>query len=428
MAFLAPLFLAGALAAAVPIVLHLLKREPEARVKFAAVKLLRRAPVEHADRRHLRELLLLALRVAALLLLALAFARPFLGRDVQAGHRASRSWRSTRRSACRRPDSSNARAQLAHAAVDRASVERSGRRRHVRRCRGGRVRPTADRALAQAAIEQASRVRARRAIAPPCRPPCSSSRARRHDRRRDRPAGDGLGRRRSHVGAGRRRPRGRRRRRGAAEPGRDVAPRRRSARRRHSKRVPRRVRRRDASVHDTAVPTAPPRVATTSAARWAPGKPCGSRWPARPARWRRSPSTIRAGRRQTTRGSSCSTTRTPCGAGRHGQRRSVADAFYVQQALTVAGGPRSALRGGAGRRGERDSSRGGTAPRRGRCVDDDPRPRAARTRAPGRVRPGRRRAADCGRTRHRRRRGRRHPRRRVDHISGRGAGTRRPRR
>jgi hypothetical protein len=77
MSFLSPLFLAGAAAAAVPIVLHLLKREPEMRVKFAAVKLIRQAPVEHTDRRRLRELLLLALRVTALILLALAFARPF---------------------------------------------------------------------------------------------------------------------------------------------------------------------------------------------------------------------------------------------------------------------------------------------------------------------------------------------------------------
>ncbi len=75
--FLAPLFLAGAAAAAVPIVLHLLKRQPEMRVKFPTVRLLKDAPVEHTDRRRLRELLLLALRVAALLLLALAFARPF---------------------------------------------------------------------------------------------------------------------------------------------------------------------------------------------------------------------------------------------------------------------------------------------------------------------------------------------------------------
>lgn len=77
LSFLSPLFLAGAVAAAVPIVLHLLKREPEARVKFAPVKLIKEAPVEYTDKRHLRELLLLALRVTALALLALAFARPF---------------------------------------------------------------------------------------------------------------------------------------------------------------------------------------------------------------------------------------------------------------------------------------------------------------------------------------------------------------
>ena len=77
LSFLSPLFLIGAMAAAVPIVLHLLKREPEARIRFSAVRLLRTAPVEHTRRRHFNELLLLLLRVAALLLLALAFARPF---------------------------------------------------------------------------------------------------------------------------------------------------------------------------------------------------------------------------------------------------------------------------------------------------------------------------------------------------------------
>src|SRR4051812_36852857 len=75
--FLSPVFLLGAAAAAVPVILHLLKREPEARVKFAAVRLLKRAPVEHTARHRLRELLLLALRVATLVLLAVAFARPF---------------------------------------------------------------------------------------------------------------------------------------------------------------------------------------------------------------------------------------------------------------------------------------------------------------------------------------------------------------
>src|SRR5436190_4463920 len=85
LSFLAPVFLAGAFAAAVPLVLHLLKREPEPRVKFAAVKLLKHAPVEYTQRRHLRELLLLALRIATLVLLALAFARPFFASGAAIG-------------------------------------------------------------------------------------------------------------------------------------------------------------------------------------------------------------------------------------------------------------------------------------------------------------------------------------------------------
>ncbi|HZR23701.1 MAG TPA: BatA domain-containing protein [Vicinamibacterales bacterium] len=78
LSFLSPLFLFGAAAAAIPIVLHLLKREPEPRIEFPAVRLLKRAPVENTERHRLRELLLLALRVATLVLLALAFARPFM--------------------------------------------------------------------------------------------------------------------------------------------------------------------------------------------------------------------------------------------------------------------------------------------------------------------------------------------------------------
>ena len=102
-----PLFLAGAAAAAVPIVLHLLKREPEDRVKFAPVQLIKQAPVEHTDRRRLRELLLLALRVTALVLLALAFARPFL-RDRRGGRIDRRHRRRARHvlQPRRRPDAS----------------------------------------------------------------------------------------------------------------------------------------------------------------------------------------------------------------------------------------------------------------------------------------------------------------------------------
>ncbi|HAK54501.1 MAG TPA: hypothetical protein DCP38_03310, partial [Acidobacteria bacterium] len=76
--FLVPAFLVGLAAAAIPIVLHLLKRETAVRRAFAAVFLIKRTPVEQAARRRLREWLLLALRVTALVLLALAFARPYL--------------------------------------------------------------------------------------------------------------------------------------------------------------------------------------------------------------------------------------------------------------------------------------------------------------------------------------------------------------
>ena len=77
MSFLFPAFLIGGLAVAIPIVLHLLRREEAPQVPFSAVHLLRPSPVERSKRRRLRDLLLLAARVAALLLLAGSFARPY---------------------------------------------------------------------------------------------------------------------------------------------------------------------------------------------------------------------------------------------------------------------------------------------------------------------------------------------------------------
>ncbi|CAN5755876.1 hypothetical protein BH18ACI5_BH18ACI5_20480 [soil metagenome] len=77
MNFLYPAFLIGALAVALPIVLHFLRRDVAPDVPFTAVRLLRKSPVERSRRRRLRDLLLLAARVAALLLLATAFARPY---------------------------------------------------------------------------------------------------------------------------------------------------------------------------------------------------------------------------------------------------------------------------------------------------------------------------------------------------------------
>ncbi|MXY25945.1 MAG: hypothetical protein F4Y45_15685 [Acidobacteria bacterium] len=78
MSFLSPLFLIGVLAAALPVILHFTLRGRAPRLPFSHVRFLERAFVHRDLRRRLRELILLALRVAAIVLLALAFARPFL--------------------------------------------------------------------------------------------------------------------------------------------------------------------------------------------------------------------------------------------------------------------------------------------------------------------------------------------------------------
>ncbi len=75
-AFLSPLWLLAGLAAAVPLVIHLMRRRTGARLEFPAVRWLERAEREHSRSLKLRNLLLMLLRVAAVLLLALAAARP----------------------------------------------------------------------------------------------------------------------------------------------------------------------------------------------------------------------------------------------------------------------------------------------------------------------------------------------------------------
>lgn len=85
MTFLAPLFLLGLAALAVPVVLHLMHRERPDAVAFPSLMFLKRIPHKSVRRRRLRDLLLFALRVLALVLLAAAFARPFIDRIPAAG-------------------------------------------------------------------------------------------------------------------------------------------------------------------------------------------------------------------------------------------------------------------------------------------------------------------------------------------------------
>jgi len=76
--FLNPLFLLAAAALAVPLILHLFQRQESRRLPFPALRYLQKTAKEHARSIRLRQLLLLLLRVATLLLLVLAGARAYL--------------------------------------------------------------------------------------------------------------------------------------------------------------------------------------------------------------------------------------------------------------------------------------------------------------------------------------------------------------
>ncbi|KPK84856.1 MAG: hypothetical protein AMJ81_04650 [Phycisphaerae bacterium SM23_33] len=81
--FLNGLFLAGAAAALVPIIIHLVQRRRVQRVVFGSVRFLRKMSQRVVRRRRLTELLLILLRALALGILAVAFARPFFWRPSQ---------------------------------------------------------------------------------------------------------------------------------------------------------------------------------------------------------------------------------------------------------------------------------------------------------------------------------------------------------
>ena len=123
MTFLAPLFFAALATLAIPILIHLTQRERKQVVEFPSLMFLEKIPYQSVRRRRIRDWPLLAMRLAAILLIVLAFARPFFDRPiVGAGRR--------RRDRARSSSCSTARTAWATAIAGRAR-----RRPRARPCR-----------------------------------------------------------------------------------------------------------------------------------------------------------------------------------------------------------------------------------------------------------------------------------------------------
>src|SRR2546425_10030755 len=84
MSFLAPAFLLGLAALAIPVFIHLIQRERKRVIEFPSLMFVRRIPYQSGRRRRIRHWLLLMMRAAAILMIVAAFARPFL-RQASAG-------------------------------------------------------------------------------------------------------------------------------------------------------------------------------------------------------------------------------------------------------------------------------------------------------------------------------------------------------
>lgn len=78
MSLLVPFFLAGLAALSLPLLLHLVRRTPRGRQSFSSLMFLEPTPPQLTRRSRLDQVLLLLMRLAALGLATLAFARPFL--------------------------------------------------------------------------------------------------------------------------------------------------------------------------------------------------------------------------------------------------------------------------------------------------------------------------------------------------------------
>src|SRR6266536_1333653 len=77
MSLLNPLFFIGSLALAIPVLIHLVRREKSEIVPFSSLMFLLKVPKRAIRQQKIKNLLLMALRLLILALLVGAFARPY---------------------------------------------------------------------------------------------------------------------------------------------------------------------------------------------------------------------------------------------------------------------------------------------------------------------------------------------------------------
>src|SRR5437773_4444016 len=78
MSFLNPFFLIGSVALAIPVLIHLVRREKSEIVPFSSLMFLLKVPKRSIRQQKMKNLLLMALRLLILALLVGAFARPYM--------------------------------------------------------------------------------------------------------------------------------------------------------------------------------------------------------------------------------------------------------------------------------------------------------------------------------------------------------------
>src|SRR3989441_8702308 len=83
MSLLNPFFLIGSLALAIPVLIHLVRREKSEIIPFSSLMFLLKVPKRSIRQQKIKNLLLMALRLLILALLVGAFARPFLTQPTQ---------------------------------------------------------------------------------------------------------------------------------------------------------------------------------------------------------------------------------------------------------------------------------------------------------------------------------------------------------